>query len=241
MAKFRPREEWAGKIEMPGGPTWTPDEHAAILTALRRNGTVSVGKPTRPRSEGGREALLKNICTCGATVIGGEDIGKECRRAMAPWHGSRIKKDGTRSMWMGCTHRHRTLNHRLCDAESNKADLLETAVWEAMRKAICEGLDALITAKYAEVTAEEDEALLASLRDEFKRKTAMRKQAMRLQIEARDAADKAEYAGLVAQYKMDLALLERRIQTASSEFEAEQIDSPPFNGRRGKPFRPRIL
>jgi hypothetical protein len=69
-----------------------------------------------------------------------------------------------------CTHRHRTLGQHLCDAESISADLLEPAVWEGTRKAVTEDLDALIAAHYGEVTTEEDKAVLASLREEYKRK-----------------------------------------------------------------------
>jgi hypothetical protein len=65
---------------------------------------------------------------------------------------------------------------------------------------------------------------------------AHRKEAMRLQIEAQDAADKAEYAGLAAKYKTELALLDRRIQAAASESEADEIDTATIQRQARKAF-----
>lgn len=223
-AKERPRDQW-GEVELPGGPIWTPDEQAAIQEALVRNGGGYLGKPARSRMEGGREAQLKGLCKCAATVTGGDRIGEECLGAVTPRHDSVVKLDGTRSMWYICTHRSRTTGKNLCDGKSVKAELLEDAVWQSTKQAVCEDLDTLIAAHYGQITKEEDASLLTTLRAEYKRKEQHRKDAMRLQIEARDAADKAEYAGLVAKYKADLALLDRRIQNAASESEAEQLDT----------------
>jgi DNA invertase Pin-like site-specific DNA recombinase len=237
VSKFKPREEWAGSIAMPGGAIWTPDEQGAILEALERNGRTSVGKPARPRSEGGREALLKTLCVCGATVKEGERQGKECGRSIQPTQSDRVKNDGTRSMWYRCTHRHKTQGHHLCDYTAIKAELLEEAVWQGTRKAVCEDLDALVAAHFKGVTTREDEAALASLRAEHNKKTAMRREAMRLQIEAQDSDDKKEYAGLVSRYKAELALLDRRIQTAASENESEHMDTATVQRQARKAFQ----
>jgi DNA invertase Pin-like site-specific DNA recombinase len=236
-AKVRPREEWAGSIEMPGGPIWTPDEQAAILEALERNGALSVGKPARANSEGGHEAILKGMCKCAAKVIAGQRIGEECARSMSPWQHPTVRADGTRRRYYRCSNRHSLMGNYLCDCKAVSADLLEEAVWQGTKQSVCEDLASLVAAHYREITTVEDEAGLVALRAEFRKKTAMRKEAMRYQIEAQDAADKAEYAGLVARYKAELALLERRIQSASSETEGEHVDTATIQRKARKAFQ----
>jgi len=236
VGRMKPREEWAGEMAMPGGPIWTPDEQAAIQEALKRNGEISAGKPTRPRSEGGREALLKNLCTCGATVLEGENAGEECEMSIAPRHGSRINNDGTRSMWYRCTHRHRSRGQYQCDAKSVKAEVLDNAVWERTKQAVCEELDDLITAHYGAIRTQQDERVLARLREEYKLKTAYRHDAMKEKVQARSAADKEVYAGLVAKYAAELARLDRRIKAATSEGEAEEMDTSTIQAEAREAF-----
>jgi DNA invertase Pin-like site-specific DNA recombinase len=43
--KSRPRSEWVGPQELPGGPITTKERHEAVLEALRRNGKISEGRP----------------------------------------------------------------------------------------------------------------------------------------------------------------------------------------------------
>jgi len=223
--QMRERDQWSGSLALPGGGIWTTDEHAAIMEAVERNGRASVGKPAKPAAEGGRQALLSNLCVCGATVIEGEKKGEPCGYAMAPWQGSRVRLDGTRYMGYRCTHRDRVYNHHLCDAHSIAADLLEPAIWQGTKEAVCDELDELITRHYGALSTRADEAMLGKLREERKRKDAKRREAMRLQIEADDDADKAEYAGMVAKYKTELALLDRRIAATSTETESERFDT----------------
>ena len=224
LGVLRPREEWAGSIALPGGPIWTPDEHAAILEALERNGEAGRGKPARRRDDGGREAILKTLCVCGATVTEGEDAGKECARSVAPWHSSRKKDDGTRTLYYRCTHRHQSQGHHLCDGKSIRADLLEPAVWEGVKEAVCVELDRLIAEQYGQVTKAEDNDMLAKLRDERKRKEQYRKNAMRDKVEAATGEDREYYGSLMAQYTAEIALLDRRIQATTGEIEPEQLN-----------------
>lgn len=224
VGKMRPREEWAGKMEMPGGAVWTPDEQAAILEAVKRNGEMSVGKPARPREEGGYEAMLKGLCTCSATRILGEDIGQRCGQAMVPWQHTNVRLDGTRLVYYRCVHRHRTQGHCLCDAKHVRAEVLEPAVWERVKCAVCEELPDLISSHFKGLVTQEDERVVARLREEFRDKRRCLSEVRQKGIEARDVYAKEDYAELVAKYSAELQLLDRRIRAASSESDLEQLD-----------------
>lgn len=234
---FKPREEWAGKIEMPGGGIWTPDEQAAIIEGLKRNGAASTGKPARRAEDGGQVAILSTLVSCGATVISGEGIGEECKKAMAPAHGSAVKDDGTRTLYYRCTHRHKTEGHYECDSKSVRADILHPGVWNGLKTAVCDQLESLVAEKFGEVVTPDDEAELARLREERKRKDQKRREAMRKEIDADSDEDKAEYAGLVAKYKTELALLDRRIEAGAGEVEPEQYDLATIQRLARKAFQ----
>ncbi len=235
LEHFKPREQWGGSFVMPGGPIWTPDEHVAIMEAVKLNGKTSVGKPALPE---GREALLKGILKCAAPMKEGEDrAGEPCGRPMGPVHSRKVKLDGTRSMWYHCIYRGRLYSEYFCNCRSIKGELLEQAVWQGAKQAICVDLDSLITAHYAQIVTKEDASEVDRLREQHKRKTAMRRDAMRKEIESRDAADKAEYAGLVTQYKAELALLEKRIQNSERDTEPERMDTAAVKERARKAFK----
>jgi DNA invertase Pin-like site-specific DNA recombinase len=219
--KYRPRDQWAGSLALPGGPIWTPDEHVAIQEALKRNGTYATGKP--PRSANGREAVLRRMCICGATLI---ETGEECGGAVAPMHSSFVKADGTRSLYYHCSYRHKSEGHHLCDGKSARAIPLEEAVWERTKKAVLVELDALIAAHFAAIVAEEDQDVLERLREERKLKAQYRQNAMREKVQARSEEDRRVYADLMVQYEAEIALLDRRIGSAASDAgEAATLDT----------------
>jgi DNA invertase Pin-like site-specific DNA recombinase len=102
--KSRPRSEWVGPQELPGGPITTKQRHDAVLEALKRNGMVSDG---RPAAEGGYEAILKNLVKCSL-----------CGYAVIPKQKS---TPAGRRCWYGCCCRDRVTGKHLCLARSVNA------------------------------------------------------------------------------------------------------------------------
>jgi DNA invertase Pin-like site-specific DNA recombinase len=228
--RLRAREQWADNtVEMPGGAIWTPDEHEAVKEALERNGRTSTGKPT---GEGGTQAVLSSLCKCGGHLLEG---GEECGGAIAPWH--KVKRSGERQLYYRCTRRDRVYGNHLCDARSIHGEILEEAVWQGVREAVCEKLDELIRASVGEMMGGEDADEVARLEQQEKRLTAKKQEAQRAEIAADDPEDKKLYAGMVADYKAQLALLRRRIQTATDEADAAQVDTATIQRKARKAFQ----
>ena len=233
--KARPQGQWVA-LKLPGGAIVTSERQAAILEALERNGRTAVGKPAKSAAEGGMKAQLANITKC------------KCGYAVTP----KQKNTPTgRKTWYVCSHRDDVTGQDLCEyfhvrpcgpktrphtsdasvlAGSMKrraipAAIFEPAVWEGMRLALVDDLDALVAKHRAAIVADIDV-------DELKRMEAREPKVLKdlsayalKEVECDDDDLRKVYANRVAELSGELKLLRRRIASFTQESESIHVDA----------------
>jgi site-specific DNA recombinase len=200
----RPQSQWSAPIQLKGAP-WTPAEQERIQDALKRNGGLSRG---RIPGVTGFNAMLKSLVVC-----------RECGKAVSPKTMRRTYH------YYGCTYRDRITGEHLCSQRSVKAEALESAVWQAWGEALGEKLDDLLKPREDAIKGQaDDHQELLKLKAQQARLIRKRTEAMELQVEADDVADKRVYAAKAAEIKVQLVDLARRIQNLASVAEPVAID-----------------
>jgi len=206
--KWRPRSEWVGPQELPGGPITTKERHEAVLEALKRNGKVSEGRPV---TEGGYEAILKNLLKC-----------RLCGYAMVPIHKN--TPTGCKC-WYVCSNRDRVTGKHLCPARAVKAAVLEEAVWDAMCEAYTTDLDRHIREYRDQLIAKTDAAELEQMRAAETRLLAKMTEAIDRELDADEPEEKRHYAQRIAEFKGQLKLLRWRIASFTSVAHPIEVDA----------------
>ena len=217
--RMRPQSDWKGQ-QLIGAPIWTPEEHALIVEALERNGRASNGKPT---AQNGYEAILKSLVVC-----------RKCGKAVVPQQKS---TPAGRRCWYVCSNRDRVTGEHLCGYASIKAPVLEEAVWNGAREALTVNLDELVRAYRDQITATVDVRELDQLKAQAERLTKKKQEAMDHELDADDPDDKRQYANRVAEFKIQLALLRRRIASFTQEADVVEVDTQAIRKEVGAAWR----
>lgn len=202
--KKRDRSEWL-PYKLPGGPLVSKERWSSIVEALERNRIVHNGRPG--------DYLLSNLVTClqcGSCVSGKK----------------RKRPTGKIDRWYGCTKRDRVYGDHTCTACGLvRANILEDAVWEATRQAVCHDLERLVAQHRETILEDTDTAEMERCTQELERVTKKMVDASRLHDREDDDTLKREYASQVADWKGQKKLLERRLSSFSTEAQEINVDT----------------
>jgi site-specific DNA recombinase len=224
----RPESDWIGQ-KLEGAPIISEATHRAILEALERNGKASVGKPA---AADGYEALLKSLVVCDA-----------CGYAVIPKQQSTPKG---RRCWYVCSHNDRTTGKRLCTAAQHMpAEILEEVIYNSTGEALIVELDGLVSRYRTQIIANVDTEDLAKLKAQEQKLERHLRDARDRELEAdTDTAEGKEerkyYTAKIAEYKGQLALLRRRLQSVTDEADIIDVDTAAISREVKASFQTKV-